>query len=84
MVNSINLFKFEKVLGSQHNDTLAELRKIKFLKMSSKSRKGLKLEQLPPTEEAAVQHVLRVYLQVTYWKALSNTEIDPRLWGWKK
>ena len=52
--------------------------------MSSKSRKGLKPEQLPPTKEAVVQHALRVYLQMTYWKALSNTEIYPRLWGWKK
>ena len=46
--------------------------------MSSKSRKGLKPEQLPPTKEAVVQHALRVYLQMTYWKALSNTEIYPR------
>ena len=53
-------------MSGRHNDTLAELRKIKFLEMSSKSRKGLKLEQLPPIE-GAVQHVLRVYLQITYW-----------------
>ena len=33
MVNSINLFKFEKFLGSRRSDTLAELRKIKFLGM---------------------------------------------------
>ena len=33
MVNSINLFKFEKFLGSGRSDTLAELRKIKFLGM---------------------------------------------------
>ena len=52
--------------------------------MSCKSRKRLRPEQLPPTEEAAVNHVSRMYLQITYWKALSNTEIDSRLWGWKK
>ena len=79
MVNSINLFKFEKFLGSRRSDTLAELRKIKFLGMQSISRKCLKPEQLPPTDEAAVQHVLPVYLKITYWKALSNTEIGPRL-----
>ena len=33
-------------------------------------------EQLPPTDEEAVQHALWVYLQITYWKELSNTEID--------
>ena len=52
--------------------------------MLSKSRKGLKPEQLPPTEGAVVQHAFKVYLQITYWKALLNTETDPRLWGWKK
>ena len=51
--------------------------------MSSKSRKGLKPEQLPPMEEA-LQHAGQVYLQIIYWKGLSNTEIDPQLWGWKK
>ena len=52
--------------------------------MSSKSCKGLKPGQLTLTEEAGVQHALQVYLQITYWEALSNTEIDPRLWGQKK
>lgn len=42
---------------------------------------GLKMDQLPLTEEAVVQHALQVYLQITYWKVLLNTEIDPRLWG---
>ena len=62
---------------------MAELRKIKFSGMSSKSRKGLKPEQLPPIEEA-LQHALQVYLQIIYWKALSNTEIGPQLWRWKR
>ena len=31
-----------------------------------------------------MQYALQVYLQITYWKALSNTETDPRLWDWKK
>ena len=45
---------------------------------------GLKMDQLPLTEEAVVQHALQVYLQKTYWKVLLNTEIDPRLWVEKK
>ena len=84
MISSINLVKLEKFVGGQHNDTLAELLKIEFLEMSSESRKGLTPEHLPPTEETAVQHALQVYLQITYWKVLSNTELDPRLWGWEK
>ena len=39
------------------------------------------MDQLPLTEEAAVQHAVQVYLQITYWKVLLNTEIDPQLWG---
>ena len=31
-----------------------------------------------------MKHVLPVYLQITYWKALSNTEIGPRLRDWNK
>ena len=30
-----------------------------------------------------MQHAFRVYLQIKYWKALSNTEIDLQLWLWK-
>lgn len=48
--------------------------------MLSKYRRVLKTEQLPLTEEVAMQHAIRMYLQITYWKALMNTETDHRLW----
>ena len=48
--------------------------------MLSKYRRGLKTEQLPLTEEVAMQHAIRMYLQIRYWKALMNTETDHRLW----
>lgn len=79
MVNFINLFKFEKQLGGERNDTLQN-RKIKFLAMLSQCRRGLKTEQLPLIQEVAVQHAIRMYLQMTYWKALMNTETYHRLW----
>ena len=53
-----------------------------FSELSLTSRKGLKPESLPPIEDAAWQHSLRVYLQITYWKTLLDTDIDPVMWGW--
>ena len=60
---------------------LISLRKIKFSELSLTSQKALKSECLPPTEDAVWQHSLRVYLQITYWKTLLDTDIDPVMWG---
>ena len=46
--------------------------------------KGLQPESLPPTDDAAWQHSLRVYLQIHQWKNLMEDEIDPTKWGWKE
>ena len=40
----------------------------------------LNLATLPPTSDAAKQHIFRTYLQVQQW--LGN-ELDPTDWGWK-
>lgn len=42
---------------------------------------GCNLKNLPPTEEATNEHLLRVYLQIQKW--LGDEEIDPRLFGWE-
>ena len=36
----------------------------------------------PPTEDAASQHSYRVYYQVSEWKTLSKSRLDPEKWGW--
>ena len=41
----------------------------------------MNLSNLPPTEDAATQHLYRVYLQVQKW--LSN-DLLPTEWGWSK
>ena len=52
--------------------------------MAVKSKNGIKPESLPPTVGSAWQHhSLRVYLQITYWKALHDITINPTDWGWK-
>ena len=43
----------------------------------------IKPERLPPTERATFFQSLRVYLQVTEWKTLTECPLDPVEWGWK-
>ena len=50
---------------------------MKFSEMAVKPKKGIKTESLPPTEGSAWQHSLRVYFQITYWKTLQDTTINP-------
>ena len=41
-------------------------------------------EKLPPTEDAAVNHGLRVHLQIINWKMLDGAaNLDLGEWGWK-
>lgn len=59
---------------------LNELRHVIFMKNVVK-QKAVNLGSLPPTNDAAIQHCSRVYLQVQKW--LSN-DLIPEQWGWKK
>lgn len=40
-------------------------------------------ERLPPTENAAMYHVLRVHFQVVQWRFLTEGQLNPEEWGWK-
>jgi len=42
----------------------------------------LRPEYLPPTENSAKYHVMRVHLQVLHWKSLSTAGFSPQEWGW--
>ena len=46
------------------------------------TRKGVKPEFMPLTDDAAKNHIPRVYLQIFYWKTLIEKDIDPTFWGW--
>jgi len=61
------------------SDTLADLRYSIYMKMTASAQK-IDPSNLPPTEEAAIQHSLRVYLQIWQWE--SGRCIDPLHWGW--
>lgn len=68
------------VYGDQHgNSTLNEMRYQ--LYKSAVFKSSTHLESLPPTQDAARQHLLRVYLQIQLW--LGHKQ-EPENFGWKK
>ena len=54
---------------------LERARYLKFQKQASKGK--IDPDRLPPTENAAAQHSLRVYLQVAVWKHLNTSVLEP-------
>lgn len=66
--------------GAKTAKNLNELRYKRFIALASKD-KSVQLSSLPPTEDAAKQHIKRVYLQVQQWK--NNALISPEDWGWQ-
>lgn len=67
--------------GAKTTKCLNELRYKRFIALASKN-KSVQLNSLPPTEDAAKQHIKRVYLQVQQWK--NNSSIPPEEWGWRR
>ena len=61
---------------------MRDLRYNLYMKMAASAQK-IDPSKLPPTEDAAVQHILRVYLQVLQWNTLQERDINPLEWGWK-
>ena len=69
-------------LGEKNPEVpLAQIRKHKYMKMVTTSKKELQPERLPPTENAIKFHSFRAYLQVQQWLGV---DMDETLWGQKK
>lgn len=75
------IFSILALYGAKTSKNLNELRHKRFIMLASKT-KSVQIASLPPTEDAAQQHMKRVYLQIQYWK--NNSQIPPENWGWKK
>ena len=74
---------FKVMYGGKVSDELADLRRLAFTGKNATCKTAVKPEVLPPTYEAARQHSLRVYLQVSDWKCLGfDTSLLPTKWGW--
>ncbi|KAF2891864.1 hypothetical protein ILUMI_14300 [Ignelater luminosus] len=69
------------IYGAKTVKNLNEIRYERFIALASKN-KSVQISSLPPTEDAAKQHIKRVYLQVQQLK--NNTLIPPEEWGWQK
>lgn len=64
------------------NGSLNQLRLMKFLDKSTTSTKVVEPQTIPPTEDSAKYHSLRVFQQIQVW--LGNDEkVPPCQWGWK-
>lgn len=63
----------------KHITSLDEFRYQLFSRAVTKKR-AANLASLPPTEDAASQHILRSYLQTQLWL---NNNLNPQEWGWK-
>ena len=60
---------------------LNHMRFLKFQKQASKGK--VDPDRLPPTENATQQHALRAHHEITCWKSLDNSYLDPLKWGWE-
>ena len=61
---------------------LEKARFLKFPKQAAKSK--IVPDRLPPTEDAATQHALRVHLQIAVWHNLNTSILTPEGRGWEQ
>ena len=71
---------FVYLYGGKEDDTLSNLRYLRYMKMASGK---LIPEKLPPTERAAYFHCLRVFHQVQEWSSLNGYNFSAINWGWR-
>ena len=82
MIGEAGCKLFILMYGGKKNDSLSNLRYVKYMQMVTSSKK-IEPHKLPPTARAAFFHSLRVHLQVVIWKSPS-VHLPPTEWGWKK
>ncbi|XP_026804078.1 uncharacterized protein LOC113560765 [Rhopalosiphum maidis] len=64
-----------------HITSLNNLRHHIFHKTAASNKKQVQLARLPPTIDAAREHLHRVYLQIQLWR---GNRLNPQNWGWKE
>jgi hypothetical protein len=71
------------IYGGKPDDSLNNLRYVMYMNFLATSKTKLNPERLPPTENAAQFHALRVHFQVVQWHSLMDVELNAEDWGWK-
>jgi len=64
-----------------HIKSLNILRHDVFQRTAASNKKQVQLARLPPTVDAAREHLHRVYLQIQLWR---GNKPNPQNWGWKE
>jgi hypothetical protein len=70
------------VYGGQQLEDLTTLRYQTYAKMVASQAGRFSADRLPPTQDAAELHVMRVHHQAVVWATLGRTVLDPIKWGW--
>jgi len=69
--------------GNMNSTTLNNLRYEQYVRKIASAKKEFDISRLPPTENAAKYHLLRVHLQSYIWRNLHLPSLDPLQWGWQ-
>lgn len=69
--------------GNIDTSNLNVLHYEQYIRKIASAKKEFDIARLPPTQNAAKYHLLRVHLQVFIWKSLDIPTPDPILWGWQ-
>ena len=65
--------------GGKNCDSLTYPRYLKYMKRAS-SAANVKCESLPPTEQAAMFPMYRVYFELYEWNTLMESTLNPKDW----
>lgn len=82
-VCSAGLALMVAVYGGNVTDKLGRMRYAAYSKMIASRAGSFVADRLPPTEDAAELHAMRVHLQAVVWGTLGQTALLPTDWGWR-
>jgi hypothetical protein len=69
--------------GGKTSDNLGQMRYAAYSKMVASKGGSFMADRLPPTEDAAELHAMRVHFQAVVWCTLGQTTLQPTDWGWR-
>jgi hypothetical protein len=82
-VKSAGLKIMSAVYGANGEVSMGRLRYNTYNRLVTNNFGRFQAERLPPSQNAAELHSLRVHLQVVFWLTLGKVNLNPEDWGWK-
>jgi len=71
------------VYGGKLSDKLGHMRYTAYSKMIAATGGSFVADRLPPTEDAAELHAMRVHFQAVIWGTFGKTKLLATDWGWR-